>query len=255
MKILPAAVALLVFAICCPAQSTNPSPASATDAVAERVAEVKDLLREVGPGVFHLGGIEIRAASREVRLPCRVLHQELPIEYMLVHETGKDHETVLITSIRPIDLHVALLLANYTPGSAGLFAKLPPGEPKPFEERQPATPGGHLAKLTLEWLNEKGEPQTAPISAWYQNSDTRKPPPDAEHWVFHGSRITEQGYMAEVEGSIAAVYADPNALFIAPTAGNHRDDLWISLPAAVPAGETPVTLVITPVGGKNPVEK
>ena len=218
----------------------------AEPAISDPLAAAHKRIEAQADGTYKLGELRIDAAKREVRLPCKVLHRELPIEYLLVHETGKDHETVLTTAVSPLDLQVAMLLANYTPGSAGLFEKLPKGEPLPFPEVAPKTPGAHRVRLTVEWQKD-GQTQSAPLAQWYQNSDTRQPPPDLDAWLFTGSQIKEGGFVAEAEGSFVAVYADANALFNAPVAGNHRDDLWISLPKNIPPEETAVTLVIAPV--------
>lgn len=225
------------------AQDQTPPPGA--PAVADSMAAAQKRLEQQADGTYRLGDLRLDATKREVRVPCKVLHKELPIEYLLVHETGKDHETVLTTAVSPLDLQVAMLLANYSPGSTGLFDKLPKGEPLPFPEVAPKTPGAHRVRLRVEWQQD-GQTQSAPIAQWYQNSDTRQPPPDLETWLFTGSQIKEGGFVAETEGSFVAVYADANALFNAPVAGNHRDDLWISLPKNIPAEETAVTLVISP---------
>lgn len=211
----------------------------------DKMAEAQTRLKKRSATDYTLGEIKINAATRELRLPCSVLHQQIPIEYVLVHETGKDHETILTTAVPPLDLQVALLLANYTPGSTGLFAKLPKGEPLPFKEQEPKTPGAHRVKLTAEWEID-GKKSSSPLSQWIQNSDLRVPPPDLDAWIFNGSKIDNRGFVAEGEGSIIAVYADANALFNSPAAGNHSDDIWISLPKNIPPEGTPITLIITP---------
>jgi hypothetical protein len=220
-------------------------PANPEKQLADKMAEAQKRLQKLTDTEYKLGEIQINAATRELRLPCVVLHQQIPIEYLLVHETGKDHETILTTAVTPLDLQVALLLANYTPGSTGLFAKLPKGEPLPFQEQAPKTPGAHRVKLTAEWEID-GKKHTSPLSQWIQNSDLRVPPPDLDAWIFNGSKIDNRGFVAESEGSLIAVYADANALFNSPAAGNHTDDIWISLPKNIPPEGTPITLIITP---------
>ena len=213
--------------------------------LAEKMAAAQGRLQKTSPTAYSLGTIQIDAAKREIRFPCTLLHQQIPIEYILVHETGKDHETILTTAVTPLDLQVALLLANYTPGSTGLFAKLPKDEPLPFKEQEPKTPGAHRVQLSAEWEID-GKKHSSPLSQWFQNSDLRVPPADLDTWIFNGSKIDNRGFVAESEGSFIAVYADQNALFNSPAAGNHRDDIWISLPKNIPPEGTAVTLVITP---------
>lgn len=224
------------------AQEAAPDPEKQ---LAEKMASAQSRIKQISPTAYSLGSIQIDAAKREIRFPCTLLHQQIPIEYILVHETGKDHETILTTAVTPLDLQVALLLANYTPGSTGLFAKLPKDEPLPFMEQEPKTPGAHRALISAEWEID-GKKHSSPLSQWFQNSELRVPPADLDAWIFNGSKIDNRGFVAEGEGSLIAVYADPNALFNSPAAGNHRDDLWISLPKNVPPEGTAVTLVITP---------
>jgi len=241
----------LALLLCLGSQGQEPTAATPAEkptpeaAVAAKMAATQKRLNKVSATEYTLGEIQINASSREVRVPCVVLHQQLPIEYTLVHETGKDHETILTTAVSPLDLQVAMLLANYTPGTTGLFALLPKEEPLPFAETAPTTPDGHRVSLTVEWKNSDGKTQTAPLAQWYQNSDTRQPP-DIDFWIFNGSKIDERGFIAESEGSFISVYADANALFNSPAAGNHRDDLWISLPKNIPPETTAVTLIIAP---------
>ena len=222
------------------------APAATPEAQLEtRMADAQKRLKKLSDSRYQLGEILIDAAKRELRLPCKVLHQQIPIEYVLVHETGKDHETILTTAVSPLDLQVALLLANYTPGSTGLFAKLPGDEPLPFPEQPPKAAGAHRVQLTAEWQQD-GEKKTSPLSQWVQNSDRRVPPSDLDVWLFTGSKIDNRGFVAEAEGSLVAVYADANAVFNSPAAGNHRDDIWISLPKNIPTEGTALTLIISP---------
>jgi hypothetical protein len=233
------------------APSTPPDPSAD---VAAKMAAAQKRLIQVSSSAYTLGEVQINATSREIRFPCVILHQQLPIEYLLVHETGKDHETILTTAVSPTDLQVAMLLAHYTPGTTGLFALLPKDEPPPFAETAPATPDGHRVTLSAEWKDSDGKTQTAPLSQWFQNSDTRLPP-EIDFWIFNGSKIDERGFIAESEGSFISVYADANALFNSPAAGNHRDDLWISLPKNIPPETTAVTLIISPFQPKPPPTK
>src|SRR5437773_2194818 len=71
-----------------------------------------------------LGGVEFNSASREIRIPCTVNMNEGVIEYALVTETGKTHESLLKTKAKPFDLNVALLLCHYEPHAGELIKML-----------------------------------------------------------------------------------------------------------------------------------
>lgn len=215
---------------------------------AQQLADAKKLLNQTGPGVFDLNGIQITAATRELRIPCTILHQKLPIEYALCHDEGeKLHETILQTSVKPIQVQLALLLANYQPATLGLLDKLDPKEERPYQDKdtEPATPGANRLAIHCEWQAD-GKTKRVPLSDFIQNIDERRTPPDLDTWIFNGSTIDQDGFAAEITGSIISTYVDRHAIINSPAKGNHRDDLWISMPDNIPAEETKVTLIITP---------
>ena len=236
--------ALLVFLPCLAAQE---AAAPKVDAKAQ-FEDAKKLLKETAPGVYDLNGIQITAATRELRIPCSILHQKLPIEYALCHETGeKVHETILQTTVKPIQIQLALLLANYQPATKGILDKLDPKEERPYQDKdtEPATASANRLAIHVEWKDGK-KIKRVPLSDFIQNIDTRKTPPDLDTWIFNGSRIDAEGFVAEMTGNIISTYVDRTAIINSPAKGNHRDDLWISMPDNIPAEETKVTLIITP---------
>ncbi|MFC5454855.1 YdjY domain-containing protein [Prosthecobacter fluviatilis] len=206
------------------------------------------LVKQVSPGVFDLNGIQITAATRELRIPCSILHQKLPIEYALCHENGeKVHETILETKVRPIQLQVALLLARYEPATLGILEKLDPKAERPYKAKdtEPKTPGANRLAIHVEW-KDGDKVKNVPLSDFIQNIETRKTPPDLDTWIFNGSFIDETGFAAEQTGSIISTYVDRAAIINSAAKGNERDDLWISMPVNIPAEGTQVTLIITP---------
>ena len=229
------------------AQEAAP-PAEAPVDTKAQFDDAKKLLKETAPGVYDLNGIQITAATRELRIPCTILHQKLPIEYALCHETGeKVHETILETKVKPIQVQLALLLANYQPGTKGILDKLDPKEERPYnaKDTEPATPGANRIAIHCEW-KEGDKVKKVPLSDFIQNIDTRKTPPDLDTWIFNGSIIDGTGFAAEITGSIISTYVDRVAIINSAAKGNHRDELWISMPSNIPAEETKVTLIITP---------
>lgn len=237
----------VLFLACLPYLAAQDTTAPKPDAKAQ-LEEAKKLLKEVSPGVYDLNGIQINAATRELRIPCSVLHQKLPIEYALVNDTGeKVHETVLETTVRPIQVQLALLLANYQPGTKGLLDKLGPKDERPYKDpdTEPATAGANRLAIHVEW-KDGDKTKRVPLSDFIQNIDTRKTPPDLDTWIFNGSIIDHDGFNAEMTGSIISTYVDRQAIINSAAKGNNRDDLWISMPDNIPAEQTKVTLIITP---------
>jgi hypothetical protein len=248
------AVSLLAAcAFCVHAQGAVETAAPKQTDGAKQLAEAQQRLKKISATEYDLDGIRINAVTREVRVPTIVNIKKAPIEYMLVHETGKTHESVLTTKVSPTSVQVALLLANYQPATEGLLAKVPEAErPKIWKEEPPAKPGGNRVVLTVEW-KVGDETKRAPFSDWVQNIETRKSPPDLETWIFNGSYIDERGFVAQADGSIIGMWLDRGAIVSSPALGSWRDDLWISQPANIPDEGTPVTLIFSPE--KEPVSK
>jgi hypothetical protein len=236
----PLTLSLLLVSACAVAQE------DAKPDGAKQLAEAQQRLKKLSATEYDLDGIRINAETREVRIPTKVNLKKAPIEYMLVHETGKTHESVLTTEVSATAVQVALLLANYQPSAAGLLDKVPEEERgKLWKVEPPAAPLANRVRAEVEW-QAGTETKRMPLAQWYQNASTRKPPPDVENWVFNGSYIDERGFIAQHEGSMIAVWLDRGAILNSPAEGNWRDELWISLPANVPDEGTPVTLVLSP---------
>ncbi|MDZ4289857.1 MAG: YdjY domain-containing protein [Prosthecobacter sp.] len=235
----------IVFLLACGALCLNGQEAAKPDG-AKQLAEAQQRLKKVSATEYELDGIRINAATREVRIPTLVNLKKAPVEYMLVHETGKTHESVLSTAVSPTSIQVALLLANYQPATEGMLTKVPEAErPKIWKEQPPAKPRGNRVVATVEW-KAGAETKRARLADWFQNVETYKPAPDLDSWIFNGSYIDERGFIAQHEGSIIATWLDRGAILNSPAEGNWRDDLWISLPANVPDEGTPVTLIFSP---------
>lgn len=244
LRFLSALLPLLFVGLTMQAQEATDVAKGKADA-GKQMEAVKQRLKKLSATEYDLDGIKINAASREVRIPAKVELKKAPIEYMLVHETGKTHESVLTTAISPTAIQLALLLANYQAASQGLLTHMPEAELPPWKEVAPTTAGANRLIIEVEW-QAGGKTQTTPLATWVQNVDTRQPPPDLETWVFNGSYVDERGFIGEYEGSIIAVWVDRGALINSPAEGNWRDELWISRPDAIPDEGTPVTVIIRP---------
>lgn len=211
------------------------------------LAAARQRLKKLSSHEYDLDGIHLRADTREVRLPAKVELKKGAIEYVLVHETGKTHESVLTTAISPLALQLALLLTDYQPASQGLLSHVPETEqPRGWKEDLPVREGGNLLRIEVEW-EQNGQTQRAPLSRWVQNVDTQKSPPDLDRWIYNGSYTDERGFISESEGSIIAVWLDRGALINSPAKGAWRDDLWVSFSDHIPEEGTPVTIIISPV--------
>jgi hypothetical protein len=225
--------------------ASNPAGAKTAAALAEAA---KNRIKKVGPTDYTLGGIHFSSATHEVRVPTTVNMIEGNLEYALVHENGKTHESLLKTKVSPTELNVALLLCNYEPHikEAAQFLT----DPLPETKAKMALPmeheGANRVHLTVEWKDKDGTSHTAPLNAWIKDLNSNKPL-ETDHWTYTGSFVSQSGYAAEDDGSHIAIYFDLVALMNLPAPDNRSDECWLVEKSAVPPLDTPVTLVISQV--------
>lgn len=223
-------------------QNVQPKPGAV---VADPAAAAKRI-KTLSKNEYELGGINFNSATREVSVPCKVNMRDGLVEYALVQETGKTHESILKTAIAPVDLQVAMLLTNYQPGHTGLFSyEKDESVRKKMEETKPKTAGGNLVQLFVEW--KAGDTvKRVPLRDWMIDPRTKKAPATFDHWVFNGSMIQESGFSAQLYGNVIGTYYDVTAIINCPSKDNLMDDIWSVNSGAVPKIDTSVNLIIAP---------
>ncbi len=196
---------------------------------------------------YDLGGILLNSATKEIRVPCTVNMTEGSVEYALVAETGKTHESLLKTKVLPFDLQVALLLCRYEPHAGEIIKTLfnPPPELMAMAAKPMAKPGANRLKLNLEWKDKDGKVQTAALGDWIHDDASNKSL-NIPYWIFTGSDFGDGMFAAELEGSFISVHFDLVSMIGSPAKLIGNDANWELDTKVIPPIDTPVTLVITP---------
>lgn len=225
-----------------PAPAKPPAPPAAADA--KPASPPAPAVKPLGGPLYELNGISFNAETRAIRLPGLINMTQGLLEYALVHEEGKAHESLLTTKVSPFDLNVVLLLLNYEASTT--FFDLSDKIRGALLVPNPKTaPKAELA-VTLEWKDPKGQIQTARLESLLLNAQPKTnlaPGP----FIFTGSMVMDDGtFMAKESGSILALFADPASLINNPRAGNEMDDTWLPDTQKLPPQKTPVTVIISP---------
>jgi hypothetical protein len=74
-------------------------------------------LHEVTPGILEFHGVRLDKKNRRISFTGEVNQRDGLIEYVVVNEKGKTHESLISTKIAPRDIHLALLLIGLDPKS------------------------------------------------------------------------------------------------------------------------------------------
>ena len=187
------------------------------------------LVRAVAPGKFQIGQVNLDKTNRTISFPAAVNMREadLPVEYAVVQQRGKTHESIFRTEARPHDIQVALLLLGAQPAMTNSFGAS--GKEVPIGER-----------LTIEvaWTND-GRAVHCAMEDLVTNKETGQTMTRGE-WIFNGSNFSEGVFNAERDGSIVSIHIDPGALINNPRPGRENDDLHVPNPAKLPPAGHPV---------------
>ena len=194
----------------------------------------RDGVEKVAPGIYRLGEISIDKRQKGISFPAKVNMDKGLLEYLLVRDGGKTHESLLRTAVAPIDLQVALLLVGLEGADEHQAAQGDPGKP-----------GGERVEISLTYPDAAGKAISVGPQAWIARKTGEKlAQADKFSWVFTGSMIRDQRFLAQAEGSIIAVYHDPVALVDNTSAGAESDLHWFVNEKSVPRVGTPVTVTI-----------
>jgi hypothetical protein len=175
-------------------------------------------IQQTGPGLFQLGPIRIDRPKDTVSFPATVNLTNVVIEYAVVTQLGKAHESLFLTEVDPYQLHVAMLLLGVTNQLRTVQSpSFPPGEPIQISVSWMA--GRKEVRLRLEDLILRGE-----------GGKVMEPGP----WIYNGSRSVDGVFGAQSDGSIVSVIEDTVALVNNPRPGRDDDDLWFPNSKRVP---------------------
>jgi len=143
-------------------------------------------VRQISSGLYEIGLVRVDAQKRRLTLPAQINMVEGPIEYVLVSAMGKLHESILKTDAQPIHIHTAALLllkeppTTNAPPKVQVFVELPDG-------------------------------RIVPADSLIVDATTKKPLPK-DDWRYLGSRSVDGTFIAQRDGSILAIMADPDTL-------------------------------------------
>jgi hypothetical protein len=194
---------------------------------------------------YQVGDVTFDQKTREIRFPTQVNMTEGLLEFLIVHQNGKVHESLLTTTVSPSHLNLAFTLLGYSP-SKELY--LLPDENGKLPTVYPDVPAEVKAAarvmIHVEWSDD-GEIRRIPINEWIQHTITTTSMP-AGPWVYGGSDFSQGIFAAETSGDVAAIYRSMAAILNYPGNDNDNDAVWTPFPKRVPPEGTNLTVIIAP---------
>ena len=188
-------------------------------------------ISEIGPGRYQFGDILIDQNNREFLLPGICNQISGLVEYALVHEDGKVHESLFRTKVRPRFVHACFLLLKEKPETR--FFKI-------LDSNVSEWTNLRRIELSIIW-EQNNTYQEKPLSSMVINqTDNRELA--SKSFVFSGSSTIEGQYLAEMDGSIIAVYHDSRAVLNSMDKHSNSDEVWIAHQIAMPPKGHPVRI-------------
>lgn len=178
-----------------------------------------------------IGDVRINRKARTVTLPAKLNMRDGLLEYALVTEMGKLHESLLVTAVAPQQLHVACLLLG--------LKELPLTEDE--------IPPGNRVAIEVSWEKD-GKTVTHPLAALI--SLTKPNPLEAAvvmspgPWFYNGSVFVKNVFLAQRDGGFISLIHDPAALVNNPREDRGNDEVHIPNTAQLPPVGTPVKVAL-----------
>jgi hypothetical protein len=196
-------------------------------------------------------GLRIDRVKRRVEIdgtvPVDAGSPEQPVvflEWLVCTPDTKEHESLVVTSVRPSLVHAALLSLGLDPGAPGSWE---------WQDTRiiPHPPTGACVRVLVRRQGGVEEP----LASWVADRRTGRTLVDhfpAEGFVFAGSRTVERqgrvSYRADLDGGMVGLACFSTELIaftrlVNPDA-SLEEPVWIADPARVPPRTTPVTVII-----------
>jgi hypothetical protein len=192
-------------------------------------------IKQLADGRLQIGVVTLDPKAKSLSFPATVNMCTGLVEYALVTSSGKVHESIFKTQAEPFHLHTALLL---------LGAKLETNiDATVFFDPKREIPG---PKLKIEVIIPGPNGRTNLVDRFLRNAQDKAPREiQVPFWIYNGSRFSDGAFLAQREGSIISLIADPAALINNPRQDRENDELWSANTPEVPPMDSPVAVRFT----------
>lgn len=192
--------ALVVLCLACLALAADPGQAPAP------TAAMTNQLK--------LGEVRVDPATWAISFPAAVNQKTGQVEYLVVHDTGKVHESIFRTAVKAQDIHTAaLLFSNGAGGTKGAKLK--------------------VKRIEVSWNDDGKNPE---LDAAELILDRKKKRALREtKWAYRGSQLVDGIFLAQRDGSLIAIMEDREALIDQDTPDASDDENWESIQEKLPA--------------------
>ena len=178
------------------------------------------------------------------------------LEQIACSPNSREHESLVVVAAKPSDIHAALLMAGFQPGSPGRWMY-------EEDELRIVPPAGDRLDIFVRYRRAgTTEEIEEPIANWIRDAEGRATFPD-DPWVFGGSSFTEnpewmgpgEHYVADMSGSIIGLVTFGDEVVgysqVLSDQAAIQPPQWEVRSDHLPAVGTPVILILRPAGSER----
>ena len=233
------------FALIVSARQDPPKQATGSQPVESSMTALTNTpVRMVEPGIFEVGRVRLDQRRRSITLPATLNKTKGLMEYFLVTTYGKTHESILKSQAEPYHIHLAmLLLGAHGPGNADFPGSPANGIPGPVVHPSKETIPGDKVAIEVKWKTPAGETRHWAEDLIRKNDTPTNMAPGS--WVYNGSLIVNNKFLAQMDGSIISLVTDPVALINNIGPGHDNDLIWEPNVTNLPPPDLAVEVTIT----------
>ena len=160
--------------------------------------------------------------------------------------SGKDHESLMVTSVQPSMIHAALVTIGLEPGKPGSIS---------WDGTRAVMTPATGAPVRVTYRESDQLPPGAPITDYIVHADTGEPFDIAAQWVFAGSIFERDRYVADAEGLVVGFHTFGSELLALQRAMSPdsfiEEPRWIAHPQRTPEFGDLVTIRIAATNDSN----
>lgn len=212
-------------------------------------------LKKINETTYQLGEVIIDKKNRTISFPAEAeitaagdLEEVDSVEYVVVTDAGKIHETLFVTKARPIHLNIAFKLLGYKENKS-LFREFEGNFPT---DKYQITSEEDKAKsyftTTVSWTDlQTKEMHSHNLNDLLFTAETKKTfAQDKVKWSYGGSFIHQGKFAAEISNDLIAILTDRAAVANYVGKNGEQGTIWLPVTEKLPAKGTIVTITITP---------
>jgi hypothetical protein len=194
-------------------------------------------------GRVRLDGVLVDIDKRTLTIPVEINSRTSPglQEYALVHQSGKTHESILVTTNAAFVIHTAALLVGLDMKAPTNSSRLP-SDRLTREQIQGSAKKGVPVAISLVASQGKAT-QTIPLESLVAGVGSTRAM-ESGRWIYTGSEFVPAGFSAQLTGSLVSLVSDRSALISYSGTGHDDDKNWQINTNRLPASGSKLNLVL-----------